>query len=24
LKDAAEGHKIMAEGKVIGKIVLIP
>lgn len=24
LKDAAEGHKMMAEGKVIGKIVLIP
>lgn len=24
LKDAADGHKMMAEGKVIGKIVLIP
>lgn len=24
LKDAAEGHKMMAEGKVIGKILLIP
>ncbi|HEY3250552.1 MAG TPA: zinc-binding dehydrogenase [Ignavibacteria bacterium] len=24
LKDAAEGHKLIAEGKVIGKVVLIP
>lgn len=24
LKDAAEGHKMMAEGKVIGKILLVP
>jgi D-arabinose 1-dehydrogenase-like Zn-dependent alcohol dehydrogenase len=24
LKDAAEGQKLMAEGKVIGKIVMVP